>query len=111
MFIFKAAVVGAGTIGAEIAQTIANADIPVVLKDIDQKTLDRGIEHARTLWQSQVDAEKLRSAELERKLALITGTTDFGFGGTQRPSVFASDDAREGISAFLQKRVARFEGK
>ena len=26
-------------------------------------------------------------------------------------TVFASQDAREGISAFLQKRVARFSGK
>ncbi len=34
MFVFKAAVVGAGTMGGQIAQTIAAADIPVVLKDI-----------------------------------------------------------------------------
>ena len=42
MFVFKAAVVGAGTMGGEIAQTIANADIPVVLKDVDQKFVDQG---------------------------------------------------------------------
>src|SRR5258708_4713053 len=35
MFVFKAAVVGAGTMGGQIAQTIAAAGIPVVLKDID----------------------------------------------------------------------------
>jgi 3-hydroxyacyl-CoA dehydrogenase len=32
MFVLKAAVVGAGTTGGEIAPTIANADVPVVLK-------------------------------------------------------------------------------
>ena len=47
MFVFKAAVVGAGTMGGEIAQAIAAADIPVVLKDIDQKFVDAGLEKAR----------------------------------------------------------------
>jgi 3-hydroxyacyl-CoA dehydrogenase len=81
LFVFKAAVVGAGTMGGEIAHTIANADIPVVLKDVDQKFVDTGIEKARSLWQARVDAGKLQDAELERKLGLITGTTDYsGFG-------------------------------
>jgi 3-hydroxyacyl-CoA dehydrogenase len=81
MFVFKAAVVGAGTMGGEIAQVIANADIPVVLKDVDQKFVDQGIDKARSLWQGRVDAGKMESAELERKLGLITGTTAYdGFG-------------------------------
>ena len=81
MFVFKAAVVGAGTMGGEIAQTIANAEIPVVLKDVDQKFVDAGIEKARSLWQGRVDAGKLNAAERDRKLALITGATDYaGFG-------------------------------
>jgi 3-hydroxyacyl-CoA dehydrogenase len=81
MFVFKAAVVGAGTMGGEIAQTIANADIPVVLKDVDQKFVDQGIEKARSLWQGRVDAGKMEAGELDRKLALIAGSTDYdGFG-------------------------------
>src|SRR5438270_10835020 len=78
MFVFKAAVVGAGTMGGEIAQAIANADIPVVLKDVDQKFVDTGLDKARSLWQGRVDAGKLPEDELERKLALITGTTTYG---------------------------------
>jgi 3-hydroxyacyl-CoA dehydrogenase len=81
MFVFKAAVVGAGTMGGEIAQTIANADIPVVLKDVDQKFVDQGLEKARSIWQGRVDGGKLDAAELERKFGLIQGTTDYeGFG-------------------------------
>jgi 3-hydroxyacyl-CoA dehydrogenase len=81
MFVFKAAVVGAGTMGGEIAQTVANADIPVVLKDVDQQFVDQGLEKARSLWQGRVDAGKLPEAERDRKLALITGTTTYdGFG-------------------------------
>jgi 3-hydroxyacyl-CoA dehydrogenase len=77
MFVFKVAVVGAGTMGGEIAQTVATADIPVVLKDVDQKFVDQGLDKARSLWQGRVDAGKLEPAELERKLALITGTTSY----------------------------------
>jgi 3-hydroxyacyl-CoA dehydrogenase len=78
LFVFKAAVVGAGTMGGEIAQVIANADIPVVLKDVDQKFVDTGLEKARSLWQGRVDAGKLDPAELDRTLSLITGTTEYG---------------------------------
>jgi 3-hydroxyacyl-CoA dehydrogenase len=81
MFVFKAAVVGAGTMGGEIAQTIANAEIPVVLKDVDQQFVNAGLQKARSLWQGRVDAGKMEAAELERKMALITGTTEYaGFG-------------------------------
>ena len=77
MFVFKAGVVGAGTMGGEIAQTIANAEIPVALKDVDQKFVDQGLEKARSLWQGRVDAGKMENEELERKLGLITGTTEY----------------------------------
>jgi 3-hydroxyacyl-CoA dehydrogenase len=77
MFVFKAAVVGAGTMGGEIAHVIAGAGIPVVLKDVEQKFVEQGMEKARSLWQGRVDAGKMEAAELERRLALITGTTAY----------------------------------
>ena len=81
MFVFKAAVVGAGTMGGEIAQTIASAGVPVILKDVDQSFVDAGLARARSVWQGQVDAGRLDAAELARKLALISGTTGYdGFG-------------------------------
>jgi len=81
MFVFKAAVVGAGTMGGEIAYTIASADIPVVLKDVEQRFVDAGLEKARSIWQGQVDAGKLAPEELERRMGLIAGTTSYeGFG-------------------------------
>jgi 3-hydroxyacyl-CoA dehydrogenase len=67
--------------GGEIAQTIANADIPVVLKDVEQKFVDHGLEKASSLWQGRVDAGKMEEAERDRKLSLISGTTTYeGFG-------------------------------
>jgi 3-hydroxyacyl-CoA dehydrogenase len=89
MFVFKAAVVGAGVMGGEIAQVIASADIPVLLKDVDQKFVDAGLDKAREVTQAQVaklvKREKITAeqgqAQLEHTLGLITGTTsydDFG---------------------------------
>src|SRR5690348_17012900 len=81
MFVFKAAVVGAGTMGGEIAHVIANADVPVVLKDVDERVAQQGADKARSLWQAQVDEGKLDAAELERRLGLISVATDYdGFG-------------------------------
>jgi 3-hydroxyacyl-CoA dehydrogenase len=85
MFVFKAAVVGAGVMGGEIAQVIASADIPVVLKDVDQKFVDAGLQQARKVTQGQlarlVEKGKLTEAQasdqLERTLSLITGTTSY----------------------------------
>jgi 3-hydroxyacyl-CoA dehydrogenase len=81
MFVFKAAVVGAGTMGGEIAQVIASADIPVVLKDVDPASVDRGVARASSLWQAQVDAGKLDPAAMERRAALITRATDYAAFG------------------------------
>jgi 3-hydroxyacyl-CoA dehydrogenase len=81
VFVFKAAVVGAGTMGGEIAHVIAGAGIPVVLKDVDPAYVEAGIAKARSLWQNQVDAGKLDAAELERRAGLISGATEYdGFG-------------------------------
>ena len=85
MFVFKAAVVGAGTMGGEIAQAIASSDIPVVLKDIDQKFVDHGLEKAREVTKGQLDRlvakEKLTQeqadARLEEVIGLIEGTTTY----------------------------------
>ena len=54
MFVFKAAVVGAGTMGGQIAQTIAASGIEVVLKDVKQELVDAGIEEARNVTAGQV---------------------------------------------------------
>ncbi len=89
MFVFKAGVVGAGVMGGEIAQVVAAADIPVLLKDVDQEFVDAGLKKAREVTEGQVgmlvSKEKLTAeqgeAEVERILSLITGTTSYdGFG-------------------------------
>jgi 3-hydroxyacyl-CoA dehydrogenase len=89
MFVFKAAVVGAGTMGGEIAQVIASSGVPVVLKDVKQEFVDQGLEKARQVTQAQlgglVAKEKITQEDADRQLeeivGRIAGTLDYdGFG-------------------------------
>ncbi len=78
MYIFKAGVVGAGAMGAGIAQVISYSGLPVVLKDVDQKMLDRGLEQIRSIYQSRVDKGKMSAGEMQSKLDLLIPTLDYG---------------------------------
>ena len=89
MFVFRAGVVGAGVMGGEIAQVVAAADIDVLLKDVDQKFVDAGLQKAREVTEKQtgklVEKEGLTAEQateqIERTLRRITGTTTYdGFG-------------------------------
>jgi enoyl-CoA hydratase / 3-hydroxyacyl-CoA dehydrogenase len=89
LFVFKAAVVGAGTMGGQIAQTIAAAGIPVVLKDVEQALVQAGLDEARRVTQGQisklVERGKITAEQAEAQIAEIVGriegtTTYEGFG-------------------------------
>src|SRR5687767_13492797 len=114
MYVFKAAVVGAGTMGGEIAQVIAGSGVPVVLKDVKQEFVDTGLEKAhevtRNFLGGLVGKEKITQeqadSQLEEITGRITGTTEYeGFGDVDfvveavpermeiKQSVFAELDA------------------
>ncbi|HEX2359409.1 MAG TPA: enoyl-CoA hydratase-related protein [Solirubrobacterales bacterium] len=89
MFVFKAAVLGGGTMGGEIAQVIAAADIPVIVKDVEQKFVDDALDKSREVTKTQLDRlvakEKLTQeaagARLDEVMGRIAGTTEYeGFG-------------------------------
>jgi len=89
MFVFKAAVVGAGTMGGQIAQTIAAAGIPVVLKDIDDALVQAGLDEARNVTTGQIGklAEKGKitaeqaAEQVEQIVGRIEGTTSYAAFG------------------------------
>ncbi len=74
MYIFKAAVVGAGAMGAEIAQVISYSGLPVILKDVDQAMLDKGMARIRKIYQGRVDKGKMSAGDMDGKLSLVTPT-------------------------------------
>ena len=85
MFVYKAAVLGGGTMGGEIAQVIANADIPVVVKDVEQEFVDAALEKSRGVTKQQLDklvskermTPEQADARLDEVMGLITGTTTY----------------------------------
>ncbi|HKE86754.1 MAG TPA: 3-hydroxyacyl-CoA dehydrogenase NAD-binding domain-containing protein [Vicinamibacterales bacterium] len=75
--IVSAAVLGAGTMGGGIAMTYANAGIPVLLKDVDQAAVDRGLSTIRANYQSSVARGRMTPDALDRTMRLITPTTNY----------------------------------
>ncbi len=72
--ILRAAVVGAGTMGAGIAMSFANAGIPVMLLETGQEALDKGMATIRKNYETTVAKGKLTQEKLDRRLSLIGAT-------------------------------------
>jgi 3-hydroxyacyl-CoA dehydrogenase len=75
--ISRAAVIGAGTMGGGIAMAYANVGIPVLLKDVDQAALDRGMAVIRKNYESTVSKGKMTPEAMATTMALITPTTTY----------------------------------
>ena len=74
MYIYKAAVIGAGAMGAEIAQTLSYAEIPVFLKDLDEALIRQGLKRAQQIYERRVEKGKMTPEELAKKMSLIQPT-------------------------------------
>ena len=68
----QAAVIGAGTMGGGIAMALANAGIPVRIKDADQAALDRGMATIRRNYERTVKSGRLTAAASEERIARIS---------------------------------------
>jgi 3-hydroxyacyl-CoA dehydrogenase len=75
--ITKAAIIGAGTMGAGIAMVYANAGIPVLLKETTQEALDRGLNNIRKNYANSVKRGRFTQQYAEERLALITPTLSY----------------------------------
>ncbi len=72
-----AAVIGAGTMGGGIAMNFANAGIPVTVVEMNQENLDRGLGIVRKNYEATASRGRLTAADVEKRMGLITGTTDW----------------------------------
>ena len=73
----KLAVVGAGLMGGGIAQVAAVAGHDVLLRDVDEQALERGLAAIKKSLDRFVAKDKLSAADAEQALGRITTTTDF----------------------------------
>jgi 3-hydroxyacyl-CoA dehydrogenase len=63
--------------GSGIAQVITFSGLPVVLKDINQDLVDKGMEKIRAIYQSRVDKGKMSAGEMQAKMDMVVPTTSY----------------------------------
>ncbi len=81
MEIQKIGVIGAGQMGNGIAHVLAMAGYNVLLNDISQEALDKGLDTVRKNMERQVSREKMTQEDMDSALARISPTltlTDLG---------------------------------
>src|ERR1700690_1240434 len=73
----KVGVIGAGTMGGGISMSLINAGIPVVLLEMKQEALDKGLATMRRNYGGALKKGTLTEAALDQRMALVTPTLDF----------------------------------
>ncbi len=70
-------VIGAGTMGGGIAMNFLNAGIPVAIVETSREALDRGLKIIRRNYENTAKKGRLTMAEVEKRMADLTGALDF----------------------------------
>jgi 3-hydroxybutyryl-CoA dehydrogenase len=78
MDVSKVGVVGAGLMGHGIAQVSAQAGYDVVLREVDQATLDKGIGKIEKQLGRAVEKGKMEQSAADEVRGRINGTLDYG---------------------------------
>ena len=102
----KVAVLGGGTMGGGIAMNFANVGIPVVLKEINQAALDRGLNIIKGNYENTLKKGRISQADFDKCMSLITGTVDYsGIGDCDLvvEAVFENMALKKEIFAELDK--------
>jgi 3-hydroxybutyryl-CoA dehydrogenase len=73
----KVGVVGAGTMGAGIAQVTAEAGYEVILIDLEDKFVNRGMENILKNWSKAIKKGTLTAKEVDQIKVRLTGTTNY----------------------------------
>lgn len=73
----KVAIVGGGLMGSGIATALILCNYPVILKEVNEKFLQAGIDRVRANLQSRVKKGKMTQQKLEMALSLLQGTLNY----------------------------------
>ena len=75
--IAQAAIVGAGTMGGGIAMNYANAGVPVLLKEVSEKALEKGLARIRANYDRSVKRGRFTPEFVHERMDLIQPTTSY----------------------------------
>lgn len=78
MAIKKVGVLGCGLMGSGIAQVSAQSGYDVVIREVSQELLDKGMGSIEKFLQKGVDKGKTSESDMKDTLAKISGTVDIG---------------------------------
>ena len=73
----KVAIIGGGTMGGGIAMCFANVGIPVLMLEIDDEALQKGMGIIEKNYKITMLKGKMTEDQLGQRIGLITGTTDY----------------------------------
>jgi 3-hydroxybutyryl-CoA dehydrogenase len=96
-------VVGAGTMGGGIVQVAATQGIDVVLLDVQQELVDRGVERIRSFLQRGVERGRATQQEVDATMGRITTTTTYeGLAGVDAVIEAVFEDLKVKHEVFRQ---------
>lgn len=75
----KVGIVGAGTMGAGIAQVTAEAGFEVILVDLEDKFVNRGMENILKNWGRAISKGTRSAEEVDQLKNRLTGTTNYDY--------------------------------
>jgi 3-hydroxyacyl-CoA dehydrogenase len=104
----RAAVVGAGTMGAGIAMNFLNAGIAVALLEADRAALDRGVARIRESFDGRLRRGKLTAEQHAERLGLLEPTLSYGDlsdADIVIEAVFEDMSVKEGVFATLDEAI------
>jgi 3-hydroxyacyl-CoA dehydrogenase len=73
----KVGVIGAGTMGGGITMNFLNAGIPVVLLEMKQEALEKGLGTIRKNYENSAKKGKLTNEQVEQRMALIAPALEY----------------------------------
>ncbi|QQR55980.1 MAG: enoyl-CoA hydratase/isomerase family protein [Candidatus Melainabacteria bacterium] len=103
-------VLGAGVMGAGIAQAAAYKGFEVYLKDIDQAALDKGVQTVKGLFDNLVEKGRMSESEAKEKFALLKGTlsyNDMSNCDIVIEAVLEKLSVKEAVRAELEKVITK----
>ncbi len=104
--IAKVGVIGAGTMGGGITMNFLNAGIPVVLLEMKQEALDKGLATIRRNYENTMKKGKLKPEQVEQRMALVTGTLSydaFADADLVIEAVFENMDVKQSVFETLDR--------
>lgn len=105
-----AAVLGAGIMGGGIAYQSASKGVPILMKDINERSLTLGLNEAAKLFDKLVENKKISTLQMAQGMAAITPTLsygDFGVVDFVVEAVVENEDVKTNVLSELEKQISK----